>query len=87
MPGRFASRRDGRNNTIKEKHDGVVLPLAQVNDGLDTSSNPSRPTTWDAKAPVFVGDPIAEYEDAYSIDACFGDKVLETTIDLLGSLP
>ncbi|HEV2755094.1 MAG TPA: hypothetical protein VG318_04880 [Actinomycetota bacterium] len=29
---------------------------------------------------------VAEYEDAYSIDHCFGDAVLENTIDLLSSL-
>ena len=29
---------------------------------------------------------VAEYEDAYSIDHCFGDAVLENTIDLLGAL-
>ena len=29
---------------------------------------------------------ISEYEDAYSIDHCFGDMTLETTIEALGSL-
>jgi hypothetical protein len=29
---------------------------------------------------------VFEYEDAYSIDRCFGDKALETTIRLLGEL-
>jgi hypothetical protein len=29
---------------------------------------------------------VTEYEDAYSIDACFGDKALETTLKLLNTL-
>ena len=74
-------------NTIKEKHDGVALPLAQVNDGLGYILQSFETDHVGRQGAGFVGDPIAEYEDAYSIDACFGDKVLETTIDLLGSLP
>jgi hypothetical protein len=33
----------------------------------------------------FAGQ-VVEYEDAYSIDHCFGDAVLEHTLSLLGSL-
>jgi hypothetical protein len=29
---------------------------------------------------------IVNYEDSYSIDRCVGDKVLETSIELLNSL-
>ena len=34
----------------------------------------------------FVNGPLSEYEDAYSIDACFGDHALEQTLAAMGQL-
>jgi hypothetical protein len=74
-------------NSIKEERTNeVVLPLAQVNDGLGYIVQSFETDHAGRQGLGFVGDPLAEYEDAYSIDHCFGDMVLETTIGLLGSL-
>lgn len=81
---------------------GVTLALGLVNDGLGyivqsfETDHAGRQgagfvgTTDDKPVP---GQPaplppvgVAEYEDAYSIDHCFGDAVLEHTLRLLGSL-
>jgi hypothetical protein len=89
------------SNTIKEKHpNGTTMPLSLVNDGLgyimqsfETDHLGRQVTGFVGSAdvppdpaPRVVNVPIAEYEDAYSIDACFGDAVLENTLALLGSI-
>ena len=74
-------------NTIKERNPGgVTMPLGLVNDGLGYIIQSFETDHLGRQGTGFVGDPLAEYEDAYSIDHCFGDKVLETTIGLLGGL-
>ena len=77
-------------NTIEERSPGgVTLPLAQVNDGLGYIIQNFESYTDGRMGPGFVGGetPVAfEYEDAYAIDQCFGDMVLETTIATLGKL-
>lgn len=74
-------------NTIKERNpDGVTLPLGLVNDGLGYIMQSFETDHLGRQGTGFVGAPLAEYEDAYSIDHCIGDKVLETTIGLLGQL-
>lgn len=73
-------------NTIKEANpDGVTLPLALVNDGLGYIMQSFETDHAGRQVTGFVGQ-VAEYEDAYSIDACFGDVVLEETLRLLGTL-
>ena len=81
--------------TLKERNPGgVVLPMAQVNDGLGYIMQSFETDHAGRQAVGFVGSAdlqvheqgLAEYEDAYSMDACFGDKALETTISLLGGL-
>ncbi|HYO61835.1 MAG TPA: hypothetical protein VEU29_08040, partial [Actinomycetota bacterium] len=90
------------NTIEERNPNGVTLALGLVNDGLgyiiqsfetdhagrqgagfvgttDDKPVPGQP----APAPP-VG--VAEYEDAYSIDHCFGDATLEHTLRLLGSL-
>jgi hypothetical protein len=73
------------------------MSLALVNDGLGyvmqsfETDHAGRQVLGfvgdaDVPPPVGVGVGIAEYEDAYSIDACFGDMALETTLSLLGGL-
>ena len=74
-------------NTIKERNPGgVTMPLGLVNDGLGYIVQSFETDHAGRQGTGFVGAPLAEYEDAYSIDHCFGDKVLETTIGLLGGL-
>ena len=73
-------------NTIKEKNPrGVTLPLALVNDGLGYIMQSFETDHTGRQALGFGGSPAGfEYEDAYSIDHCFGDMVLEVTLDMLG---
>ncbi len=74
-------------NSIKERNpNGVTMPLGLVNDGLGYIIQSFETDHAGRQAVGFVGDPLAEYEDAYSIDHCFGDAVLEYTIGLLGGL-
>jgi hypothetical protein len=74
------------SNTVEEKNpDGVTLSLALVNDGLGYIMQSFETDHVGRQVVGFVGE-VAEYEDAYSIDACFGDMALETTLGLLGEL-
>jgi hypothetical protein len=72
-------------STIEEKAPGVAFPLAQVNDGLGYLMQSFETDHAGRQAVGFVGQ-VAEYEDAYSIDHCFGDKVLEETLRLMGEV-
>ncbi|MDP9066998.1 MAG: hypothetical protein M3N53_01450 [Actinomycetota bacterium] len=81
---------------------GVTMALGLVNDGLGyiiqsfETDHVGRQGvgfvgTADVpdQSPVGPGQPLlglSEYEDAYSIDHCFGDAVLEYTIQLLGQI-
>ena len=68
-------------NTIKEKNvTGVTFPLSLVNDGLGYIMQSMETDHGGRQAVGFVNGPLSEYEDAYSIDACFGDHVLEQTL-------
>jgi hypothetical protein len=71
------------SNTIEEKSPWVAFPLAQVNDGLGYIVQSFETDHLGRQGLGFVGDPLAEYEDAYSIDHCFGDAVLEFTLGIL----
>lgn len=72
-------------NTLEERNpDGVTLALGLVNDGLGYIIQSFETDHLGRQGTGFVGSPIAEYEDAYSIDHCFGDAALEYTIQLLG---
>ena len=80
-------------NTIEERNpNGVTLALGLVNDGLGYIVQSFETDHVGRQGAGFVGDAdpvpvgLAEYEDAYSIDHCFGDAALEKTIGLLGSL-
>jgi hypothetical protein len=89
-------------NTIEERNpNGVTLALGLVNDGLgyivqsfetDHAGRQGTGFVGVAEKPDEVPGPdvpavgISEYEDAYSIDHCFGDATLEKTLALLGSL-
>lgn len=72
-------------NTIKEKNPhGVTMPLALVNDGLGYIMQSFETDHAGRQGLGFAGG-VVEYEDAYSIDHCFGDMALEATLQLLGS--
>lgn len=74
-------------NTIEERNpNGITLALGLANDGLGYIIQSFETDNVGRQGTGFVGDPIAEYEDAYSIDHCFGDASLEYTIQLLDSL-
>lgn len=76
------------SNTIKEQHpDGITLPLALVNDGLGYVVQSFEADDLARTGAGFVGDPLGlEYEDAYAIDRCFGDMILEQTIGLVADV-
>jgi hypothetical protein len=68
-------------NTIKEQYRaGIAFPLSLVNDGLGYIMQSIETDHVGRQAVGFVNGPLSEYEDAYSIDACFGDQVLEQTL-------
>lgn len=72
------------SNTIKEKNPkAVTLPLTLVNDGLGYIMQSFETDHVGRQITGFVGE-VVEYEDAYSIDACFGDMALEKTLKLIG---
>jgi hypothetical protein len=74
-------------NTIKEKNPtGVTLPLGITNDGLGYIMQSFETDHAGRQGVGFVGGPLSEYEDAYSIDHCIGDATLEYTLNLLGSI-
>jgi hypothetical protein len=74
-------------NTIEERNaGGVTLPLAQVNDGLGYVIQNFESYADGRAGAGFVGENVFEYEDAYALDQCFGDMVLETTLKVLGGL-
>ena len=76
-------------NTIKEKSGALVtMPLAQANDALGylPQSFELNPVGQQGLGFVAGGVAVVNYEDSYSIDRCFGDKVLEETIGLLNQI-
>ena len=74
-------------NTIEERNpSGVVMALGLVNDGLGYIIQEFETDHVGRQGTGFVGQPLAEYEDAYSIDHCIGDMTLMHTINTLGSL-
>lgn len=79
------------SNTIKERNpNGVTMALGLVNDGLGYIVQAFETDHVGRQGVGFAGKAgpvgLAEYEDAYSIDHCFGDAVLEKTIRLLDTL-
>ncbi|HEX2057859.1 MAG TPA: hypothetical protein VHI71_05770 [Actinomycetota bacterium] len=78
-------------NTIEERNpNGVTLALGLVNDGLGYIVQSFETDHVGRQGVGFAGSAgpvgLSEYEDAYSIDHCFGDATLEHTIRLLGAL-
>jgi hypothetical protein len=74
-------------NTIKEQYQGgIAFPLSLVNDGLGYIMQSIETDHVGRQAVGFVNGPVSEYEDAYSIDACFGDHALEQTLAGMNAL-
>ena len=78
------------SNTVKEKSGATVtMPMGQANDALGYMPQSFEHNVAGQQGLGFAIDGVAvvNYEDAYSIDRCYGDMALETAIDLLGGLP
>lgn len=78
-------------NAIEERNpNGITFALGLVNDGLGYIVQSFETDHVGRQGVGFVGREggvgFAEYEDAYSIDHCFGDATLEQTIRLLDTL-
>lgn len=76
-------------NTIKDKSGALVtMPLAQANDALGYMPQSFEMSPIGQQGLGFVADGylIVNYEDSYSIDRCYGDMALETTLGLLNSI-
>ncbi len=79
------------SNTMKEQSGAsVTLPLGQANDALGYVPQSFEHNVAGQQGPGFVdalkGYAVINYEDAYSIDRCFGDMALETSIRLMREL-
>ena len=77
------------SNTIKEKSGAAVtMPLGQALDALGYMPQSFEHNVVGQQGAGFAVDGVAvvNYEDAYSIDRCYGDMALETAIGLLGGL-
>jgi hypothetical protein len=73
-------------NTLKDQHpEATVLPLANVNDGLGYIMQSFEADEAGRQAVGFTDAPV-EYEEAFSLDSCFGDAVLEAGLGLLSRL-
>lgn len=74
------------SNTLEERSGLTTLAIGQANDALGYMPQSFETDDKARQGGGFLGAGVFEYEDAYSIDRCFGDKALETTIALLGQL-
>ncbi|MGH7899122.1 MAG: hypothetical protein ACREQQ_14295, partial [Candidatus Binatia bacterium] len=73
-------------NTVKERSPWVALPIALANDGLGYIMQSREYDMASGEALGFIGGGVFEYEDAYAIDGCLGDKVLVETMNALNGL-
>ncbi len=66
------------------------MPLGQANDALGYMPQSFEHNVAGQQGAGFVdeaqGFAVVNYEDAYSIDRCFGDKALAATLRLLDTL-
>jgi hypothetical protein len=74
------------SNTLEERPGVTTLAIGQANDALGYMPQSFETDDTARQGGGFVGGGVFEYEDAYSIDRCFGDKALETTIKLLDEI-
>jgi hypothetical protein len=79
------------SNTIEERGGITALAIGQANDALGYMPQSFEFDAPTQQGPGFVqpevnGGDFFEYEEAYSIDRCFGDMTLATQIKLLRQL-
>jgi hypothetical protein len=74
------------SNTIEERSPITALAIGQANDALGYMPQSFETDDKARQGGGFAGGGVFEYEDAYSIDRCFGDKALATQITLLDGL-
>ena len=76
-------------NTIEERefnNGQTALPISIANDGLGYIMQNFEYNAIAGQLVGFVDSGLFGYEDAYAIDGCFGDKVLEETLNALNGL-
>jgi hypothetical protein len=78
------------SNTVKERTAGsgtiATFPLGMANDAMGYIIQSIETFDESRSGLGFSGQSAFEYEDAYSIDRCFGDMALETTLRMLAEL-
>jgi hypothetical protein len=74
------------SNTIEERSPITALAIGQANDALGYMPQSFETDYVAREGPGFAGADVFEYEDAYSIDHCFGDVALETQLSLLDQI-
>jgi hypothetical protein len=74
------------SSTIEERSPITALAIGQANDALGYMPQHFETDEAAREGPGFAGGGVFEYEDAYSIDRCFGEQSLVTTLQLLDSL-
>ncbi|MDQ1438589.1 MAG: hypothetical protein QOK43_2218 [Acidimicrobiaceae bacterium] len=73
-------------NTLEERSPITTLAIGQANDALGYMPQSFETDDSARQGGGFAGAGFFEYEDAYSIDRCFGDKALMTTLSMLDAL-
>jgi hypothetical protein len=74
------------SNTIEERSSITALSIGQANDALGYMPQSFETDDKARQGGGFAGAGFFEYEDAYSIDRCFGDMALMTTLNMLEGL-
>lgn len=74
------------SNTIEERAPITALAIGQANDALGYMPQEFESDHKSRQGGGFIGGGVFDYEDAYSIDGCYGTKALIETLNLLGSL-
>jgi hypothetical protein len=74
------------SNTVEERSPITALAIGQANDALGYMPQSFETDYVAREGPGFVGEDVFEYEDAYSIDHCFGDMALQTQLSLLDQI-
>ena len=77
-------------NTIEERefdNGQIAMPISIANDGLGYIMQKFEYDYIAGQVTGFIGaEGLFEYEDAYAIDGCLGEKVLEETLNALSGL-
>ncbi len=74
------------SNTLEERSSITAPAIGQANDALGYMPQNFETDYAAREGPGFVGGGVFEYEDAYSIDHCFGDMALLTQLRLLDEI-